>query len=369
MRLPPWLRPNATGLILFAFLVALQACLGSSGGSGSVGPAGVYQTASYRAMGLPTSVILTETTPEGGPTTRRVDVHWATLLIMAGLTYGLATGVAHLTLRGGRRRHPWRILLGSIGGTLLLAFLAAAVVSKGLWGYYLSRPPLDRRIAEAPKVVSVTSVGTMTDGAERTLAPNPDYSIDRLIEYGRNDAYYSLGERSLIALKDGGKLPTSPPQMSPDRLARLYGVLERTGRLEAGESGYDHAKDLRGVVIEAEGADGVPLLFAGVQGREVSNDHYPYYEFLFSGGGEAVEPVLLSAQRFYFDVAGIEGMEWPAFFVGFSALGLVLSVPATLLGMALWPGRGGPNAVAEVPSPREADGTESTPGSGPELIP
>src|SRR4051794_12746739 len=116
MRLSPWLRPSATGLILFALLVAIQACLGSSGGSGSVGPSGVYQTSSYRSIGLPPSVILTSTTPADGPTASRVDVHWATLLLMGGLTYCLAMAAAHLILRRGGRRHPARILLGVVGG-------------------------------------------------------------------------------------------------------------------------------------------------------------------------------------------------------------------------------------------------------------
>ena len=132
--------------------------------------------------------------------------------------------------------------------------------------------------------------------------------------------------------------------MSADRLARLYSVLARTGRLEAGEPGYDRAKDLRGVVIEAEGAGGEPLVFVGVQGGEVSNDHYPYYRFLFSGPGPRRRQSLLSAQRFYFDVAGIEGMEWPVFLVGFSALGMVVSVPATLVLLAALPVRSGPAA-------------------------
>jgi hypothetical protein len=334
MRFFPWLRPSVTGLILFALLVALQSCLGSSGGSGSVGPVGVYQTSSYRSMGLPPSVILTSTTQADGATASRVEVHWPTLLLMGGLTYCLATAAAQLILRKGRRRHPARILLSAIGATMVLAFLAAVIVSKGLWGYYLYRPPLDRRIGDARKVISVTSVSTAPVGAERALVANADYSIDQLIDYGRTNDYYSLGERALIALRDRGRLPTTPPTMSPERLARLYGVLARTGWLEAGELGYEHAKDLRGVVIEAEGDDGGPLLFVGVQGGEVSNDHYPYYEFIYSGRSAGGDPILLSAQRFYFDVAGIEGMEWPVFFVGFTAMGLVLSVPATLLG---WP--------------------------------
>ena len=340
-RLPAGIRPSATGMIVFALLIALQACLGTSSGTGQAGPGGWYMTTSSRSMGWPPSVVITTTTTAEGPSRTGVTVRWSTLLLVGGVTYCLAMGVGYLATQKPRRKNPATILLAVIGGTLALAFLAAMAASKELWGYYLSRPSLDRRIVNARKVRSVTIVNTAPGRDERTLVPDTSFSIRQRIEYGRRYDYYSLGERALIALKDANRLPAAPPPMSADRLARLYGVLAGTGRLEAGEPGYDRAKDLRGIVIEAEAADGQPLVFVGVQGGEVSNDHYPYYEFLFSGPDSAGTWKLLSEQRFYFDVAGIEGLEWPMFFVAFSALGMVLSVPVTLLLMAVWPSRSG----------------------------
>ena len=117
----------------------------------------------------------------------------------------------------------------------------------------------------------------------------------------------------------------------------LYQVLDETGRLEAGEAGYPDAKELSGIVVEALGRDGRPQLFVGVRGGEVSNDHHPYYEFLFAIDSPGGHPKLLSSQRFYYDVAGIEGVEWPAFlpFLAFSAL-----IPTLLVqGFLLWRGR------------------------------
>jgi hypothetical protein len=275
------------------------------------------------------------------------------MLLMGALTYCLAMAVGHLAMRKRRRWHAAGILLSVTCGTMGLAFLAAIFVSKELWGYYLYRPSLDSRIVNARRVLSVTIVNTAPVGTARTLVPDNSFSIDKRIEYGRANNYYSLGERALIALKDEGRLPASPPPMSPDRLAQLYSKLAGTGRLEAGEPGYERAMDLRGVVIEAESADGGLLVFVGIQGGEVSNDHYPYYEFLFSGSGPEDDRRLLSAQRFYFDVAGIEGMEWPAFLIGFSALGLVLTVPITLLLLAIWPSRPGSAVGTNLPNPQD----------------
>src|SRR5262249_60800422 len=103
----------------------------------------------------------------------------------------------------------------------------------------------------------------------------------------------------------------APRMMPAEGLDGLYQILEATGRLEGGEPGYSDAKRLGGIAVEALGADGRPLLFVGVQGGEVSNDHHPYYEFLFTTDSPGAPSKLLSFQRFYYDVAGIEGLHWP----------------------------------------------------------
>jgi hypothetical protein len=170
--LPAWLRPSATGTIVFAWLVALQACLGTSSGTGTVGPGGVYETTSSRSMGWPPSVVVTGKTTADGVTRNAVNVRWAPLLCMGGLTYCLAMATGCLAMRNGRRRHPAKFLLAAIGVTLVLAFLAAINVSKGMWGYYLHRPSLDRRIVNPRRVLSVTVVKTAAGTTERTLVPD-----------------------------------------------------------------------------------------------------------------------------------------------------------------------------------------------------
>ena len=332
-----WLRPSVVGAIVLVLLLGLQACIGSSSGSGVVGRDGMVETTSTRTFGWPTSVTVTRTSGSTGLAQTDVQIRWGTLLVSAAVSYAVATAVGGFITRRRRRRHPANVLLTVIAVTLVLVFAAAMAASWSLWGYALRRPSLDHRIAQARKVFSVTFVKTAETAAGPSLVADPDSSLAARIRYGRTYPYYCLGERALIAL-EGPQLQAAPA-LAADRLGRLYSTIAATGRLEAGEPGYAHAKNLRGVVIEAEGTDASPLLFVGVQGGQVSNDHYPYYEFLFSNPGGNGTPRLLSAQRFYFDVAGIEGLEWPLFFLGFSVLGLVVSVPATLLFMAVRPRR------------------------------
>ena len=251
----------------------------------------------------------------------------------------LAVGIL-ATMLAGRRLRPSALLV-AMAGSMLLPFVGAMLLSKANWGYYLNRPPVARRIAKARRIDSVTFVTTQTDDrGDSTFLPDPSRTIDEAIRHGRHDSYYCLSARALIALQDRGALPLDPRPMDPDRLSWLYDIVDRTGHLEAGGTydddygrthPYTEAKHLKGVVIEALGADGAPIVFIGVSGGEVSNDHYPYYEFLFSGVSTRGGPELLSWQRFYYDVAGLEGMEWPAIFVIFSIIEFAIALPSMML--------------------------------------
>ena len=116
-------------------------------------------------------------------------------------------------------------------------------------------------------------------------------------------------------------------------MSSLYRILENTGRLDAGEPGYSDARKLSGIVVEAIGRDGRPLLFVGVRGRKVSSNRYPYYEFLFTSDVAGGELKLISFQRVYFHPAGTQALEWSTFFRIFTFLGLIptLMVQAVLL--------------------------------------
>jgi hypothetical protein len=243
-----------------------------------------------------------------------------------------------LTSRFGKTPSERRIALvaGAIG-TLLLPALAAFGLNYIIWGYFVRRPAVDRRIVEAQSIRSITRVETyIAPNGKMSFSGAPLGTVDEDIRESPYDGdYYVLAGRVLRALKTGHRLPRSPGQMSAERLAPLYTILDATGHLENGEPGYNDAKNLHGIVIEAQGDDGRPLVFVAVRGREVSNDHYPFYEFLFTSHTSGTSPRLLSAQRFYFDVAGIEGVEWPAFLVVFAIIGFIPALPAQAFVMAM----------------------------------
>ena len=85
--------------------------------------------------------------------------------------------------------------------------------------------------------------------------------------------------------------------MSSKDLAALYHQLEATQLLHWGAPGYDRARELTGIALVAEGRGSQRYLIVGVTGGQVSNDHHPYYEFLFRVPGRGADLKLVSHHR------------------------------------------------------------------------
>ncbi len=247
-----------------------------------------------------------------------------------GLVAFLPFGITALIARLGSSPSVYRRALWvGVVGTVLLPFLVAIWINHEMWGYYVSRPAVDRRIVEARQIRTITRVETDSDArGNRTFSGAPIGEVESYIQVHPEEGdYYVLEGRVLRDLKYRQVLPVKAQEIPADRLGSLYQILNDTGQLEDGEPGYPDATQLSGVVVEALGRDGRPLLFVGVRGREVSNDHYPYYEFLFTSDSPGGPLKLLSSQRFYYDVAGMEGAEWPAFLPLLAFLGLIPTLP------------------------------------------
>ena len=74
--------------------------------------------------------------------------------------------------------HRQALWVGAVG-TLLLPFLAAICVNHEVWGYYLSRPALDRRIVEARQIETITFLETESDSrGSYTFSGEPVAELD-----------------------------------------------------------------------------------------------------------------------------------------------------------------------------------------------
>jgi len=288
-----------------------------------------------------------------------IRVNWRWVAVALAGTYVLAAligrWVTHLVGRG-RPRH---ILRWVVLGVVAAALIGAITISKTYWGYCLSRPRLDGRIANAREVRTLTPVSTATDqdGDPPRFVIDPAYSIVKTGDTSPG-GYYELELRVVHALQNHGKLPGPcqpldlPPgsdkdaapwfnrwqlsepvaQMDPQAIGKLYALVASTGMIYEGSWGG--GGEMSGIIIEATGRDGEDLLFFGLAGNQAANDHFPYYELLFRLNEDRT-PKLLSKKRFFFDNAGIEGFEWPSFFIGFSVLGLLVTLPITIVVLAV----------------------------------
>ena len=331
-----WFLPSPAGALLLLLGLGLQAV--PWGGVSTLVPAGGGSTAIQTRMscGLPPSVHLTwGDAGDGTPETMAVEVDWHLALPTLLVLYLASAAVGRAVTPPGRPWRPLRVLLAVAGCVGLLAFAAGVGSSRYHWGYFISRPAPDARIAGATRILSVTSVRTVTrpDGSIRFIADDEarewvDFEA-RLRDPDR-DPYYMRDMRVPYVLHDRGVPLAGLPETAEPQLATLYDRLSATGRVDAA------SKELAGVVLEALGPGGEPLLFVGVT-DDRGGDRHACMEFLFDNRPAASAPSeqALSVKKYYYDIAGMEWVEWWTVTLALSVVGLVLTLPVALLAMAV----------------------------------
>jgi hypothetical protein len=131
---------------------------------------------------------------------------------------------------------------------------------------------------------------------------------------------YGLEERGLLPAEHSTDLGSLPP---------LYPLIRKTGILAVPDEGYVEADLLEGILVDGIGEEGRRLVVMGLKGQQVSNDHRPFYELAFAAPAGSKDLTCLRGQRFFFDVAGIEGMEWYVIWP-------MLAIPGVLAGGAIF---------------------------------
>ena len=238
-----------------------------------------------------------------------------------------------LLIGRGRRYSTLKLYVWSILGTTSLMALVAAGVSKSYWGYWFRRPNV---LPEAKSLVSVDQVVAVTTGEPASTK----FQIDD--SYAKDDAYlpddyYFLDERHWVTLVENGVLPADFSfEQELGLLTNFYQQLSATELLATPTPGYeDNAQYLEGVVTIGTTANGEQLALASLKGGQMSNDHYPYYEMVFHIDPATQALTFVRGQRFFYDLAGLEGAEWPALWILFTVVALSILLPALALGPVL----------------------------------
>ena len=276
---------------------------------------------------------ITVTTAKG--TTVR-DINWAILLLNLAFSYLLASVLASFFLRTSRfRRLAWAYAITALV-MVVISFFSSVGISRLYWGYYFTRPPVLNEVHDIASVSAVVPVTTTVhDTGAREIIANDDFSITERVAYGRKDYYYCLDERLLLALDDMDLLPhnhSTELQLFP----ALYPLVQKTGILAEPREEYDDSDLLQGIVIDTLSKSGQRMVFVALTGRQLSNDHYPYYEMVFTGNPDSSSLTYTQGQRFFYDVAGMEGFEWYGLWLLLTWVGVVFSFVAVTVLMLIW---------------------------------
>lgn len=229
------------------------------------------------------------------------------------------------SLRSRWSKHPiWIAYSQVLLCLLLLLQLFAGLISSGIWGYAFRRPSIFPEVKATASINNLAGVSTQGNyGTEGVVCAA--ISLDKL-RAQKSQPYYNHFSRFFLALPNSQE-HTEPiwHQMGNPNVAALASfkqtfdqVLLDEWFIDFGESNYRSEWGLLGYVIDITTQEGQDYLYLAVKGREVSNDHYPFYEFLFTKDLESI--TLQRRAKYYYDIAGAEGAEYSTLVPPISAL-------------------------------------------------
>lgn len=231
---------------------------------------------------------------------------------------------------------------------LIISSIIGYGFNKNYWGYIIKRPSVFSELKNSTEILSITR-------ASKTFDKNK-YQISRdTVEFKKFgyflDLYYKDFERPFMqfeALGYIGNLPSYKKivnnqklKLTDKELREINDLIVKSSFLEKPENGYEeYGNNLSIQVIEfatnpevdyliSENIENIenPLFeyddkyfFVTVKSGQLSNDHYPIYEFLIEKGK------IVKQQKYFYDVAGIEGAEYSRLAPIAEGLILILSI-------------------------------------------
>ncbi len=212
------------------------------------------------------------------------------------------------------------------------------------WGYAFKRPTVFKEINNASTLLQCSKVSNYDSAGLKSLYVVIDTTEDFENLFGRKDPYYGNVDRPFMVFQDNshqhGDLYDfsnvyydTTKKLPPIELENINAQIQKTGIIDKGEQkfNYDHLGQVDGVVTKFRTDDNKTYILAGLWGREISNDHSPFYEFLFIK--ENGNYNLTKKQKYYTDFAGIEGLEYANLAPIFSLL--VTVIGSTILTIIL----------------------------------
>lgn len=200
---------------------------------------------------------------------------------------------------------------------LIIVNVSIGVASKNYWGYSFKRPAIFKEVESALKVEKASTIYSIDKDGRKEFILDTVKIDENLL--GRKDPYYGRRNRIFMTFEDNASkhgylynwykvLLDTTREISTERLELINQEIYNSDIIEPGESGWDESKNVNGEIVEFMTEDSLRFIYAGLNGGQVENDHYPFYEFLFSINNGTVK--LKKTNKFFTDIAGIEGIEY-----------------------------------------------------------
>lgn len=208
---------------------------------------------------------------------------------------------------------------------LIIISLTGSFWNYHYWGYFFKGPAIFSEVKNANEILSITDNTTSIENDLFShIDINPDY-------------YYYSYERPIIAMLEDwesrGNLmdyeniyKSETSKLSNIEITTLKNLIAKSNFLTKPEKGYEQfsnringlfiefttSKQNNTTIVNNEKLNRKPVLeydkiytYAIISSGQLSNDHFAIYEFLIKNNK------IVKKQKFYYDVAGIEGLEYP----------------------------------------------------------
>ncbi|MEM6502213.1 MAG: hypothetical protein AAF685_10285 [Cyanobacteria bacterium P01_C01_bin.89] len=251
----------------------------------------------------------------------------------------------------------WRWFLSPILLTLVSAIAIGAWQTYRYWGYFLVRPGL---VDEIEDFAVVEKWGTLDrDTAEIEInwsnLDRPQLDITTTATTAWEDVvkdanqfcpeisnWFStpscLYNEATLYFDRQALVTPRTPQLNATELTQHYQALAKTDLIEVPQTSYLPYDFAVGLIVLGRDRQNQPIVFMGIQGGQVENDHYPYYELIFREiEGSPGEWTIAAQRTFYIDIAGYEQLDlgyW--IFVSVMWFGLLSPIPLLFYAPRLW---------------------------------
>lgn len=230
----------------------------------------------------------------------------------------------------GRIFLPILITISLIGGILNFQY----------WGYFSKRSSVFNELKNANEILAINETNNIYNDTLlfNHIELNPEY-------------YYHSSQRPILAMLENGRsrgnifdyekiFQSQKAKFSKNEILNLQQLIKKSDFLDKPEKGYEKftnginglfiefttSKENNASIIATGEATRKPALkyeniyiYALIRSGQISNDHFGVYEFLFKNNK------IIKKQKFFYDVAGIEYMEYPTLAPFFEIVLLIIT--------------------------------------------